>query len=110
MNASHPTTGSAQTVYITGFLLEEESGLSLQDICRVCAAQSVEIIELVHEGVLHPGGESDSDWQFTGVHVHRAQRALRLQRDLGVNLPGVALALQLMDEMEHLRARLQAMG
>ena len=98
------------TVYITGFILEDESGLSLQDICRACTAESVEIIELVHEGVLLPGGVEENEWQFTGVHVHRAQQALRLQRDLGVNLAGVALVLELMDEMHSLRARLQGLS
>jgi chaperone modulatory protein CbpM len=33
---------------------------------------------------------------------------VRLQRDLGVNPAGAALALQLMDELEQLRAQLQA--
>jgi chaperone modulatory protein CbpM len=36
--------------------------------------------------------------------------ALGLQRDLGINLAGAALALQLLDEVEALRARLRAMG
>jgi len=33
--------------------------------------------------------------------------ALRLQQDLGVNLAGAALALQLLEEAETLRARLR---
>ncbi|MEO5655034.1 MAG: chaperone modulator CbpM [Nitrosospira sp.] len=33
---------------------------------------------------------------------------MRLQHDLGVNLAGIALALQLLDEVEMLRARLNA--
>ena len=109
MNSPSTPQRTSPTVHITGFILEDESGLSLQDICRACTAQSVEIIELVHEGVLLPGGTAENEWQFTGVHVHRAQQALRLQRDLGVNLAGVALVLQLMDEMHALRARLQGL-
>ena len=110
MTSVNPPQSTVKTTYISGFILEDQSGLSLQDVCRACTAETVEIIELVQEGVLHPGGAGQLDWQFTGVHVHRAQRALRLQRDLGVNLAGAALALELMDEMELLRARLQAMG
>lgn len=107
MTSSNPPQTTLKTVFISGYILEEQSGLSLQDLCRACTAETVDIIELVHEGVLHPGGAGQLDWQFTGVHVHRAQRALRLQRDLGVNLAGAALALELMDEMELLRAQLQ---
>jgi chaperone modulatory protein CbpM len=35
--------------------------------------------------------------------------ALRLQRDLGVNLAGIALALDLMEELDNLRAELKKM-
>lgn len=109
MISQNPTQGSSRELFITGFILEDETGLSLQDLCLACTAHSLEIVELVHEGVLQPGGAAESDWQFTGVHVHRAQRALRLQRDLGVNLPGVALVLELMDELETLRSRLHGL-
>jgi len=33
----------------------------------------------------------------------RARIALRLERDLGINVPGVALALELLEELEQLR-------
>ena len=92
---------------ITGFILEEQTGLTLEDICRACAAQAELIVELVDEGVLSPRGSQPAEWHFTGVHLQRARVALRLQNDLGVNLAGAALALELLDEMETLRARLQ---
>ncbi|MFZ2170689.1 MAG: chaperone modulator CbpM [Methylococcaceae bacterium] len=34
----------------------------------------------------------------------------RLQRDLGVNLAGIALALDLMEELESLRAQMKIIG
>ena len=46
-------------------------------------------------------------WRFTGVSVKRAIKATKLQRDLDLNLPGVALALDLIDEIERLRERLR---
>ena len=64
------------------------------------------IIELVEEGVLAPIGREQRAWRFTGSQVRRASIALRLQRDLGVNLAGVALALDLLDELNGLRARI----
>jgi len=100
-------TQQDQTVRITGFILEEQSGLSLDDLCRACAAQADRIIELVNEGVLAPVGAAPDDWRFTGTHLHRARVALRLETDLGVNLAGAALALELLDELDALRERLQ---
>lgn len=103
-------TQQDQTAQITGFILEEQSGLSLDDLCRACAAQAERIIELVNEGVLAPVGAAPDDWRFTGIHLHRARVALRLETDLGVNLAGAALALELLDELDALRERLQRLG
>jgi chaperone modulatory protein CbpM len=92
--------------YLAGFILEDQEELTLDDLCRACAAQSELIVDLVHEGVLAPLGAAPEVWRFTGVHLHRATVAVRLQRDLGVNPAGAALALELMDELDSLRAQL----
>ena len=102
-------TPDKQFARITGFILEEQTQLSLADVCRACAAQADRIVELVNEGVLAPAGGAPDFWVFTGVHLHRARVAMRLQNDLGVNLAGAALALELLDELDGLRARLQAL-
>lgn len=95
---------------ITGFILEDQTELTLDDVCRACAAQADTIILLVDEGVLAPSGTAPGQWRFTGLHMHRAQVALRLQRDLGVNLAGAALALELLDEMQSLRTQLHRLA
>lgn len=97
---------SSPSQVVTGFVLEDLTELTLIDLCRACAAEADLIIDLVDEGVLLPVGEAPEYWRFTGLHMHRAKVAVRLQRDLGVNLAGAALALQLMDEMQALRAQL----
>ena len=69
------------------------------------------IVTLVQEGVLEPpGGDSPAEWRFEGVALRRACRAVRLVRDLDLNPPGVALALQLLDEIERLEAALGRAG
>jgi chaperone modulatory protein CbpM len=109
-------TAQSHPAQLIGFILEEQTELSLQDLCRACEVQPELIIELVHEGVLAPAGHAGNagdnaqaapeHWHFSGVHLHRARVALRLQNDLGVNLAGAALALELLDELEQLRMRL----
>ncbi len=44
-----------------------------------------------------------SQWRFSGFALMRVQRVLRLQHDFGVNLPGAALALDLLEELDRLR-------
>lgn len=92
---------------ISVVVMEEQTDLTLTDLCRACATQGDVIMALVDEGVLTPLGQTPGNWRFTGVHMHRASVAVRLQRDLGINLAGAALALHLMDEMETLRAQLR---
>lgn len=94
----------------TVFILEEQTGLTLAEVCRACTAQTEFITELVEEGVLTPAGQAPDQWRFTGVQVRHASVAVHLQRDLGINVAGAALALQLLDELEALRARLRAVG
>lgn len=91
-------------------VLEELAGLSLSDLSRACAVHAEMIVELVNEGVIAPDGREPHRWRFTGVHLHRATVALRLQRDLGLNLAGAALALELLDEVDALRAQLRVMS
>ena len=94
------------TSYLAGLILEDQEGLTLDDLCRACAAQSDLIMNLVQEGLLSPLGAAPDLWRFNGVHLHRATVAVRLQRDLGVNPAGAALALDLMEELNDLRAQL----
>jgi len=91
-------------------ILEEQTQLTLVDLCGACAVHAERIIELVDVGVLEPAGREPAHWRFGGASLHRAHAALCLQRDLEINLAGVALALELLDEIESLRMRLRAMG
>lgn len=91
-------------------ILEDQQDLTLDALCRACSAEVEQLAALVDEGVLSPSGTGRAGWRFTGVQLRRARVAVRLQRDLGVNTAGAALALELMDELEALRARLRAAG
>ncbi len=93
---------------LSGVIVEEQSQLTLIEVSRACAVEVEWVVELVHEGVIEPGSGQQPDWIFPGMQLRRALTARRLQQDLGLNLTGVALALQLLDEIAELRERLQA--
>lgn len=96
---------------LTGIVLAEDVEFSLRDVCEVCGVHAEVIIDMVNEGVADPrSGVAPREWRFTGVTVNRVQRALRLQRDLHVNLAGAALALDLMDELEYMRRLCRRLG
>lgn len=83
--------------------------LTLGDLCRACGVHAEWIAALVEEGVLEPRGRGMAQWRFTGGSVRRVQMVMRLQRDLQINLSGAALALELVEEIRALRARLLAL-
>jgi chaperone modulatory protein CbpM len=94
---------------LAGEILEEEMRLTLSQLCNACDVRTEWVLELVQEGVIEPVETTGREWVFSGSSLSRVRVALRLQRDLGVNLSGAALALELMDELEALRTRLEAM-
>jgi chaperone modulatory protein CbpM len=89
--------------------LDEEETLTLGELCRACTMHADWVISLVEEGVLEPVGRGQGNWRFSGAALRRARIAIRLQRDLEINLAGVALALDLLEEIETLRRRLQVL-
>lgn len=91
---------------LTSEVLEEDIELSLADLCRICQLSAERVFQLVDEGLLEPDGPSPKQWRFHGRSVHRVRCVIRLERDLGVNLAGAALALELLEELQHLRIRL----
>jgi chaperone modulatory protein CbpM len=91
--------------------LFQSSDMTVDELCRICAVHTEYVVELVQEGILAPcAGSAYDTWRFTSLQVRHAKIASRLQRDLGVNLAGAALALQLLDELETLRAQMSAAG
>ena len=92
---------------LTGMILDENAELTIEELCRSCSVHNELIVALVEEGVLTPVNRDDSACLFSGTSVDIVIKASRLQRDLDLNLPGVALALDLMQEIERLRERLR---
>jgi chaperone modulatory protein CbpM len=90
--------------------LDPGTPVSLAQLCRVFDVHADYVIELVEVGVVEPfGGRRPSDWQFPAHAIVRMRRALRLRHDLSVEPAGAALALDLIEEVDRLRARLRAL-
>lgn len=95
------------TTYLNGQVVEEELRLTLTELCHACGITKEHLMIWVSEGVIEPTGQQPQDWQFAGPSLRRARLAVRLTQDLEINAAGVALALDLIDEINDLRARLR---
>ena len=87
-------------------VMDDSVQLTLADLCRACAVDAEQVIELVEVGLVDPCGRGVPEWRFTGPTLYRVRTALRLQQDLQVNASGAALALELLDEIKRLRRML----
>jgi len=98
---------SPEAQALFGAIFEESAVLTVKDLSRICAVDERHIVEFVEEGVLNVVEMNTAEWHFTGAALRRARLALRLERDLELNLAGVALALELIEELQRLRRELQ---
>ena len=90
----------------TGTIIED-SHMTLEQICQLCDTSSDWIFSLIQECIIEPEPFrlETPGLHFSGECLIRVRSALRLQRDLGINLEGVALILDLMAELSELRAK-----
>ncbi len=87
-------------------IMDESDGYSLEQVCEICNVDQQQVMRMVDLGVLQPDGDRPSSWSFAFYAVSRLKRGCRLQRDLDLNLAGVALSLDLLDEIDRLRSEL----
>ena len=78
--------------------------LDLAEFCEATELSDVHVIEIVEHGILEPQGAEPKDWRFTDYELTLAKRAAKLRRDRELVWEGVALALDLLDEVQQLRA------
>ncbi|MBC7735559.1 MAG: MerR family transcriptional regulator [Bacteriovorax sp.] len=91
----------------TSTRIEEQVQFSLFELTEACRADTEQLVALVNEGALTPIGDGPQRWRFAGVTLQRARTALRLTHDLELNAPGAALVLDLLDQIDTLRAQLR---
>ena len=98
---------------LTGTTMDEDVLLDLQALTIACSEPETWVMELVQVGILEPlprAAETPQAWRFPAQALFTARTVRRLQRDLGVNLEGAALALELMEQLRALQARLVRAG
>ena len=76
---------------------------SLQELCYATELPTQAVIDIVEQGIVEPQGSSPDSWVFSVQMLVVVRKAQRLNRDLGVDWSGIALALCLLEELEQLR-------
>jgi chaperone modulatory protein CbpM len=91
---------------IMGVLIEESTSISFKEVCQRYNIPKELLIEMIEYGLFsNPSSDIDKN-QLKQSDLRRMESAFRLHRDLEINLPGVALALDLLEEIEQIRKEL----
>ena len=78
-------------------LLGENDWIAVTDVCQLCLIDMPAIVELVELGVVISRGPTPAEWSVPAASLPRLRIAGRLMRDLGVNVTGAALAVELLE-------------
>lgn len=92
---------------IAGVLLSERETVTLDELAGLCTVETRWVVELVEQGALEPIPRPSGEWRFAATALGRVRMAERLHRDLELDAAGIALALDLLEQIELLRARLR---
>lgn len=79
--------------------------LTLTEVTRSFGVTVETIVEIVEEGIVSLPEEPQDRWIFDATALNRIRTVIHLNRDLGINCPGAAMILDLLEEIERLRHR-----
>ncbi len=91
---------------VSSDLITDRPEHPLDEFCRACGVPADHVEAYVAEGIIEAHGSSPARWRFSQMSLVRMRRARRLENDLGLNPAGVALAFELLAEIERLKNRL----
>ena len=83
-----------------------EALLSLDELAQATGLHPDQIESFVRFGLVEPAG-GEAEIRFSVAAIDRLRTIVRLRRDLGVNLAGVAAILEMRDHMADLQRELQ---
>jgi chaperone modulatory protein CbpM len=92
-----------------GVCITDNHALDLEAFAAACGTEVEFVRVLVDEGLVQPVQQQPA-WRFSGEALARVRRIRRLQRDFEANLQSVAVMLELIDQVERLRAALHRAG
>jgi chaperone modulatory protein CbpM len=95
------------TTVLDARLLGEGDWIAVTEVCRLCVIDLSAVVELVELGVVISRGPSPDEWLVSAASLPRLRVAGRLMRDLGVNVTGAALAVELLEARGELERRIR---
>ena len=91
--------------------LDEHREISLAELIETSGLNEIELLELVHSGVIPANDGSGAEYRFSARVITVARTACRLRDDFELDTRGLSVALRLLERVRSLEeeiARLRA--
>jgi chaperone modulatory protein CbpM len=88
-------------------LLGEGDWIAASEICQLCRLDLAAVMELAALGLVAPRETRPGQWEVAATALPRLRIVGRLMRDLGVNVSGAALAVELLEAQRELERRIR---
>lgn len=95
------------TQVLEAHVLGEGDWIAAGEICQLCRLDLDAVLELAALGVMSSRERAPGDWQVPATALPRLRVVGRLISDLGVNVSGAALVLELLEAQRELEVRLR---
>ncbi|GAA5000495.1 chaperone modulator CbpM [Acinetobacter puyangensis] len=88
-------------------IVDQHSSLNFIQFVQACGQDESWVFQLFEYDILSSPTNDPKHHQFLGEDLARARRAYRLQRDFDASFRAVAVMLDLIDEVQHLRKKIR---
>jgi len=97
---------SSKDMILSGFIMDETIPFTLTEIRQQYAIDEALLMEMIEYGLIPSEVIAVEEYSVDYATVRRIQSALRLQRDLEINIPGIVMILDLLEELEQVQQEL----
>jgi len=92
------------TQVLEAHVIGEGDWIAATEICRICRIDLAAVHELAELGLV-TRRERSGEWQLPAAALVRVRTVSRLMHDLGVNVSGAVLAVELLERIRELERR-----
>jgi chaperone modulatory protein CbpM len=95
------------TQVIEAHVLGEGDWIAASEICQLCRIAPETALEIAALGLVASREPLPGQWEFAATALPRLRVVGRLMHDLGVNVSGAALAVELLETQRELERRIR---
>jgi len=95
------------THVLEAHVLGDGDWIAATEICQLCRIDLDAMMELAALGLVEPREARPGEWQVPATALPRLRVVGRLMHDLGVNVSGAALAVELLEAQRELESRIR---